>query len=378
MEKQRKLALSLIFVLIALPAVTLAQANIHGVLYVGGTITAWGTGDIGSQINNAYAALPATGGTISLVPQASGACYNFSTPIQFATVGKYAILQGLAPSTSTNSNPGGACLNFTPTSVVSAIVIDWTPSDGGGNAPGAGLRDITLVNSIPGQFGVACSSQGGCGSQAQGIQLGGTNGGMGDGLFSNVKVQGFQSGYKIEDGIGTNPPSGNGWGITWFHCMTVWNAIGLNYVVPHELDQYMGGSLNNNWEAVALSYWGAELAIIGSSLAANSGCYVQMTDGTILHLTDVHFENTTGGDTCYVSGGSTLSSTVDISGGIAYDDVGGTVTNSSTNWFTAGLISAKGLILFSNGRTTSTSVFVGNTYGSYDILNRNPSLLPNI
>jgi hypothetical protein len=101
-----------------------------------------------------------------------------------------------------------------------------------------------------------------------------------------------------------------------------------------------------------------------------------MADGAILHLTNVHFENTSGGDTCYVSGGSTLSSTVDISGGIAYDDVGGAVTNSTTNWFTAGLISAKGLILLSNGRTTSISVFVGNTYGSYDILNRSPSFLP--
>jgi hypothetical protein len=105
MKKQRDLALSVIFVLIALPAVALAQANINGVLYVGGTIRAWGIGDIGTQINNAYAAWPATGGTISVIPQASGACYNFSTPIQFATVGKYAILQGLGPGTSTNRSP---------------------------------------------------------------------------------------------------------------------------------------------------------------------------------------------------------------------------------------------------------------------------------
>ncbi len=355
------------------PGITLAQANINGVLYVGGGITNWGSGDIGSQINSAYASLPPTGGTISVLPQANGSCYNFSTQINFSTVGKYVILQGLAPSTSANSNPGGVCLNFTPTSVASAIVIDWTPSYGGGNATGAGLRDITLVNSQPNQPGVACSTNGGCGSQAQGIQIGGGNGGMHEGLFSNVKVQGFQSGYKIVDAVG--------WGITWFHCTTVWNTIGINYVTVHELDQYIAGNLNTNWVGVALSAWGAELAIIGVSIDANwatssgSGCGVSMADGAVLHLTNVHFENTSNGLPTYVCGGSTLSSTVDITGGIAYDNLS-SGTNSTAHWFSAGFISAKGLTLLSNGRTTTLSVFFANTRGSYDVMNRTPGSFP--
>jgi len=200
---------------------------------------------------------------------------------------------------------------------------------------------------------------------------------MGEGFFSNVKVQGFQSAYKIEEGLGTQKP-GVGWGITWFHCTTVWNAVGLNYVVPHELDQYIAGNLNSNWEAVALSAWGAELSMTGTSIDDSSGCYVFLADGAMAHFANVHFENTSKGTTSYVCSDSGLTSSIDISGGIAYDDVENGA-NSTVHWFTAGMISARGLVLISRGRTTSTSIFDATASGPasarYDVLNRSSALL---
>jgi hypothetical protein len=65
--------------------------NLH---YVGAGVTTWGNGDIGAQINVAYAALPPRGGTIVVIAPANGACYSFSTPIVAAVPGKYLLLQG--------------------------------------------------------------------------------------------------------------------------------------------------------------------------------------------------------------------------------------------------------------------------------------------
>src|SRR4029077_3568370 len=93
-SKPAKLSLlTTVLLLLCAPSPIHAQANINNVLYVGNGITTWGTGDIGSQINTAYAALPGSGGTIVVVPQTTGACYSFSTPITFTTLHKYVSLK---------------------------------------------------------------------------------------------------------------------------------------------------------------------------------------------------------------------------------------------------------------------------------------------
>src|ERR1700741_2324824 len=97
---------------------TCQQGN---VLYVGGPITCWAGADIGAQINSAYAALPSTGGEIDILPQASGACYNYTTPIVMTTASKFATVRGLAPNSINDSFIiTGVCLNYTPTTATSA------------------------------------------------------------------------------------------------------------------------------------------------------------------------------------------------------------------------------------------------------------------
>ena len=121
-------------------------------VYVGGSVPQWGSNpDIGAQINTAYASCPGTGCTIVLVPQPSGACYDYNTPIAFTVVGKYALLQGGGPTSEGPGSvvsgvivpgvSGGACLNFTPTTATSAMILDyvspaWRRSRSGARHPG--------------------------------------------------------------------------------------------------------------------------------------------------------------------------------------------------------------------------------------------------
>lgn len=65
----------------------------------------WDT-DAGKAINDAYAALPSTGGVIYLM--ALDGCSNFSTPITLNTNGKYVTIIGTGVETT--------CLNYTPSS----------------------------------------------------------------------------------------------------------------------------------------------------------------------------------------------------------------------------------------------------------------------
>ena len=56
--------------------------GLNSVIFVGGDGAASsGTNDIGAQINAAYAALPAGGGRIEILPKSDGSCYSFTTPV---------------------------------------------------------------------------------------------------------------------------------------------------------------------------------------------------------------------------------------------------------------------------------------------------------
>jgi len=343
-------------------------STLNSVLYVGGAISTWSGSDIGAQINSAYAALPATGGLIHVLPQASGACYNFSTPIALTTLGKFTILQGAAANAYTSSNYTGVCLNFTTTtntcvasgqaqggsSPCNAINIDWGSPTGTGNTPGAGLRDMLLWNNT-------CGTNGGCGSSASGVVLGGTNGGAESSEFDNVSVVGFGSGYKILD-------SGIGWGVVWNNATIQQNTTGINYTQPHENDVCEACKIQKNGTGVnmAASPFGGELTLLGGSVDAQTTCGVSMTDGQILHAVGTHWENTSLGQPAYVCGGAAAQNRLDINGGVAYDVV--TSGSTSQNWFVAGMVSVSNLHLISFGRTTTATIFIANTRGKFDVV----------
>jgi hypothetical protein len=291
------------------------------------------------------------------------------TPITFTTPGKFVILQGAAPANSSSGYPGGVCLNFTPSSGT-AITFDIdAASIGSGNAMGAGMRDISLFGGNP-----ICVTPGGCGGTAVGISTG-TNG-IGAGMFSNDRIAGFNQGFAITDKYG--------WGIMWLNTSIVWNATGIYYDPPagHELDKFIGGVINANGYGARFALPG-ELSIVDASIDSNGTCGVQIDtagDRSQLHTFGVHWENNPGTTylPLYVCGGTTLGSTIDITGGEALDDNSCTsmACNNTTPWFLAGIVSAKGIILSSSGRNSTGSIFSANTaLAGIDVINQNQAQL---
>lgn len=311
-------------------------------------------GDIGAQINAAYADLPSTGGVIVVPAKSDGTCWAFSTPIVFNVSGKYAVLRGGA---NTSQASGGSCLNYTPTTSTTAITFDITPVGGGAQAPGVGIRDIFLVNN-------GCIITGGCGSSATGIACGNTNGGCAQAYFQNVAVAGFSRGQTIGE------PSGVGWGITWENATFIDNATGLKYLIPHENDKCIACSILLNGIGADLAA-GAELSLIGGSVDSNTTCGINMTGNSLIHTSDIHWENLGTTNVQYVCGGP--ASIVDIKGGSASDDNNSGSTGQ--NWFTVGLGSTYGLIIFSGGRTYTSQIFSVQTRYRLDVINNSASII---
>jgi hypothetical protein len=95
----------------------------------------WDT-DAGEAINDAYAALPPTGGIIYIL--SLGGCSSFSTPINLTTQGKYVTIIGTGENTT--------CLNYTP-STGTALALA-TGNDPGGQ--GDELENFSLVTTTQG------------------------------------------------------------------------------------------------------------------------------------------------------------------------------------------------------------------------------------
>lgn len=331
-------------------------ANINGVIYVGGSVPqVGGSADMGAQINAAYALLPATGGTINVIAQASGACYNYSTPIVLATSGKYVLLEGIQPTTGINS--GGACLNYTPTTATTALAIDWTPSIGGNFAPAGGLKNIEIINN-------GCATLGGCASSATGISFGATNGGAEFGNFTNVSVSGFGTGVKC---AGTN--ASVGYGMVWINHTSKFNTTGWapGAGCGQEEIHFIGGMFAENGTGFADTS-ASQVSFIGTAFDTNSTAGLTCSAGGMFSFTNPHFENNGGTTTHYIN---CSNGNVTISGGTASDDV---AVGNIDYWFTVSSIDVKGLNLFSAGRTV-TGLFVIGTQSNISVTIGSPATL---
>jgi hypothetical protein len=318
-------------------------------VYVGGSVPQWGSNpDIGAQINTAYASCPGTGCTVVLVPQSNGSCYDYSTPIAFTTVGKYALLQGGGPTSegpgpTVPEQPGGACLNFTPSTATSAITFDYVPHSGGGNAPVHGIRDIILQNN-------GCQKIAGCGSSATGIQLGGINSGAQNGEIANAKVNGFGTGISFLD------TGSQSWGVVLRSDSIVNNAIGISLAGSLENISLFGGRVAANGTGFSIT-GNADIFAHGISIDSNLTAGVNATSG-IFSCTNCHWENESGGTpitTHYYIG--TGAASLVIEGGKAIDDnLAG--TPDVDYWFSnAGLSTyIHGLLIYSGGRRAAQVV----------------------
>ena len=108
----------------------------------------WDT-DAGKAIDDAYAALPPTGGVIYVA--SLGGCSNFSTPIELTTQGKYVIIIGTGVATT--------CLNYTPSTGTALTLATGNLGVGHDDLENFSLRTITegsrAIGLVIGQNGVA-------------------------------------------------------------------------------------------------------------------------------------------------------------------------------------------------------------------------------
>ena len=318
-----------------------------------------GGSDIGAEINLAYAALPSTGGAIFVYAANNGSIYNFSTPIVLNTSGKYVLLQGMGSA--------AVVLNYTPTTATSAIFLDYTPAAGQIHKTTHGIRDLQLSNN-------GCTTNGGCGSSAVGIQLGQNaagNGGAEQGTISGVEISGFGTGVLYQGGI-----SVGSWGINWNGDTFAYNTTGMSVPVLEERVNVTNSTFITNGTGLSASVGtGTNIILNGNSFDANTVIAITNSSAN-LWLFANHFENN---GTCPITTNyiNTTGNLVQIGGDMLDDCSSGAATNY---YVTAGGTSAHifGVQVSSAGRT-ATAVYINNTTGLLiDVTNNSPATLTNM
>lgn len=312
-----------------------AATSQNNVLHVGGSITSWTGSDIGAQTNAAYAALPASGGEIDLDPKADGSCYDYSTPIVFATVNKLVY----------HRSTGGACLNYTPTSG-SAITVDYV---GIGSLPNSkhGFENLHLINN-------SCDTSQGCGGSAIGINVGNTNQGQLNASMISDTIQGFAVGYQNTNALSVQ--------IQWYAPVIKSGGIGmiLGPLTGFELN---GGTIGGNNQAIQFAPNGnIEMSIFGTQFFSNIGDPAGILDATqvvgspaAVDCHDCHFEMQPSASEHMVKGN------IDIHffGGLIVDD---NLSAGTGDWFFN--LSGNSFDMFGTevlcGRTTMTQAFLLN------------------
>jgi hypothetical protein len=364
------------------PIGTPATRGSDGIVYIGGNNSQWQGADIGAQINTAYATLPEGGGTIVVLPQSSGECYNFKTQILADVPGRYLTLRGSSPGAMPGAaDPTGLCLNWTQTdSSRPAIVLDYTPQIGGGYANSHGIFDVTLTNSAKNGdearrgHAAVCQKLGGCGSKAVGIQIGGVNSGAQSGQISSVRIMGFGTGIQFK-----NNNSSISWGMVFSNDSFAYNNVGIAAPTLENLS-FFGGRVAVNGTGILLA-GGADVYAIGLSIDSNSVSGVTGASNSSFTCTNCHFENETGGapiTTHYYTG--TQAATFVLLGGQALDD-----TPSSASpvdyWFSQSGASLyiTGLQVYSAGRRAVQIVRADSpAVGLVSIVVDNPKVLDTV
>jgi hypothetical protein len=146
-------------------------------VYVGGAISVFGTGDIGSQINTAYAACPPAGCHIKVL--ASPTPYSFSTSIVFGTNNKSVWLDcdpGMAGDSDAGNVTGVTQLKYT----------------------GAGTAITFGGNGLNGKALTGCNILGpGTGGTTIGVLLGGSTGNFVGSEMDDFSITNFNVGLQI-------------------------------------------------------------------------------------------------------------------------------------------------------------------------------------
>lgn len=337
----------------------LVPKNIDNAQIVDSTLSRGGS-DIGAEINLAYAALPASGGTILVYPNATGVCYNYSTPITFTTAGKFPRLQGMGVTGASSSALTGTCLNYTPTTATAAITVDYFPT-GANNPPQISpLRDIGLINN-------QCVASGGCGSSAVGIQVGNTNAGDNTALYENVSIFGFGKGYSSTNNAAFSQEFRGG----------TFTANTVAFSVPSVQTRWIDGFIIGNGQAVVATAGStAELYFTGmfsveNSISGPAFDFTAASVPSILSMVNCHLENAPTQNAHHISG----TVNVTISGGVMEDDT----STGTGDWMVqlsgTSYVQATGLQVVASRAYTNVFLFNASSRGFLKILNLAPAAL---
>jgi hypothetical protein len=354
---------------------TISAVNLNTALYVGGALGAsfWGSSDIGAQFNAAYATL-SSDGEIDLIPQTGGGCYLYTTPIVMNTAGKYIRVRPVSVvGSASGTTTSGACIQYQHTTATTALIYDVTPAAGGSYVGGEGWQDVAILNSSTDLGSTPCETNGGCGSSATGLKIGGTNGGAQLANWFDLAVKGFG---KCVDSSGS---LGVGWAMNFYSISLAYCTIGHNSDGT-EGDTFYGGSISVNSTGVKLTGAGSGAAnkrFIGTHFDSNT---VLSIDGTTagsagtIDCVGCHFENLGTSNVNYVnlSGGVGI---LNLIGGEALED--SSSGSAAAYWFTANYINCSNIQLFQNvGRAAPTSLFVGTLGGNCDVIDNSPTTIP--
>jgi hypothetical protein len=280
-------------------------ARVNTVFYVGGGITEWAGSDIGAQINDAYSKMPETGGKIVVLPSPSGDCYQQTTPIVLATLGKYVTLEGQSIG-STRSDAGvtdrGVCLNFTST-VGTAITLDY------GTAGGAYIPDLALDNLI--LTNNACTTLGGCHYPTIGV-LSGPDGhnGISHPIYRNLKISGFGTGIDFTE------LAGFGWPAELKNVSVLYCGVGLTVGTVRENLHWFGGTIAKNTVGVEIGRNLGDYTFYSVSFESNLQAAV-VSHGSIFTFMGCRWENAEASSARYIE---VDNSTVAVLGGFMVDN----------------------------------------------------------
>jgi hypothetical protein len=264
------------------------------------------------------------GGETVVVSGFTGGDTYFNGTFQLTAVTSTQIFYALTHANASAATNGAVA----PT----ALTLDYTPIGGTAEAPGGGVRDLTIVNN--GSY-VPTSTK------ANGVIFGGKNYGAHRGYFLDFRVGGFNQNYTVVQI--------QSWGMTFYNCGSIggtigWSDGGLGY----ENVSWFGGTFAGNTTHVVTSA-GGDTYFYGVSFDQHVTAGITQSAGNVFCY-GCHFENSAVLNTHWVN--NTGTSNISIIGGWLLDDA----TSSNTDYYfqSAGYsISIEGLYLNTLGRTVT-------------------------
>lgn len=347
-------------------------SSLNGISYIGGACaSAWGGGDIGAQANAAYAALPSGGGSIKVLPSLTGNPYQFSTPIVFATSGKYVLFEGIGVGAAQNlTSVTGTVLQFTPTSG-DAITLDYVPTGATGWNGRHGINNLTLLANTQVLYGGTIATPNT--ATSRGVVLGNTNWGAMGASFTGLDIRGFSTNFFVSNQLS--------WGLKFDSFTSMFSKHGVHL---QDIEQVTITNPKFIYNLVALEV-SSEVTLVGGSLDQNGGETGggNQTSSTSAAVVDIvgesfspdvafvgsHFEQGQSGALNPMKLVNFASGKVTFVAGSGLDDLS---SGSSQQWILAPIINIDGgFNAFSVGRAGTVSTTTTTGYAS--IYNAAPS-----